>query len=76
LTQTTQHHSYFENAFDGKFDGIFPYLDKIEDRLSMTGVAHNCKITIEEEDDYEYLNLFKNFGTLKLLQAIMERDNL
>jgi len=26
-------------TFDGKFNSFFPYLDKIKDHLSMTGVA-------------------------------------
>ena len=70
----------FKAHFDGKFDIFFPFLDKLEDHLSTTGVIGNCEISIPtlggDEDNYVFVNLFKNFGILKLQQIIDERDQL
>ena len=66
--------------FDRKFDSFFPFLDKLEDHLSTTGVVGNCEVSIPtlggDEDEYVFVNLFKNFGILKLQQIINERDQL
>ena len=46
----------------------------------MTGVVGNCEVSIPtlggDEDEYIFVNLFKNFGILKLQQIIDERDQL
>jgi len=46
----------------------------------MTGVVGNCEVSIPtlggDEDDYGFVNLFKNFRILKLQQIIDERDQL
>jgi len=66
--------------FNGKIDSFFPFLDKLEDHLSMTGVIGKCKVWIPmfggDENDYVFVNLFKIFGILKLQQIIDEWDQL
>ena len=66
--------------FNGKFDSFFFFLNKLEDHLSMSGVIGNCKVGIPmlggDENDYVFVNLFKNFGILKLQQIIDEWDQL
>ena len=60
--------------FNGKFNSFFPFLDKLKDHLSTTGVVRNCKVGIPtlrgDGNKYDFI------GILKLQQIIDKRDEL